>query len=352
MTIKIGIIGAGAIARHRHLPETRDNPFAEVGAVCDVVRERAEEMTVKYGGKAYTDYQEMLADEDIDAVIVAATNTTHAKMTIAALEAGKHVLCEKPMATTLEDAQAMMDAAERAGMKLMIAQNQRLEDANKKAKEILQSGKLGKVYTFRAIFGHPGCEDWAIDGEDTWFFRREITGLGTLGDLAVHKLDLIRWLLDDEYTEASAFVDIMEKTYPDGEPINVEDNAICLLRTQKGAIGTMVTSWTYRKEDNTTYIYCENGVLSLYAHPDYPVVVDYDHERAEYHKVGKKPTNVEQVKSGIIDAFVDCIVNDTEPLIPGIEGYKALEVVLACQESAETGQIVKINSLGGKETAA
>ena len=342
MTIRIGIVGAGSIARHRHLPETVGNAFAEVGAVCDLAIERAEEMTAQYGGKAYSDYREMLLDDEIDAVIVAATNTTHAVMTIVALEAGKHVLCEKPMATTLEDAQKMMDAAQRSGKKLMIAQNQRLEAANVKAKEILQSGKLGRVYTFRSVFGHPGCEDWAIDGEDTWFFRKEVTGLGTLGDLAIHKLDLVRWLLEDDFTEVSAFTEVMEKTYPDGQQIDVEDNAICLLRTEKGAMGTMVASWTYRKEDNSTYIYCENGVLSLHADPEYPVVVDYDHERAEYYKVGKASTNVEQVKSGIIDVFVDSILQDTEPSIPGIEGYKALEVVLACLESAECGQIVRL----------
>ena len=344
MTIKVGIIGAGAIARHRHLPETFGNPFAEVGAVCDLTLSRAEEMTAQYGGKAYSDYHDMLADESIDAVIVAATNTTHASMTIAALEAGKHVLCEKPMATTLDDARKMMKASLKSGKKLMIAHNQRLEAAHIKAKEIIQSGKLGKVYTFRSIFGHPGCEDWAIDGENTWFFRKEVTGLGTLGDLAIHKLDVIRWILEDDYTEASAFIDILEKTYPDGKQINVEDNAICLLRTKKGVMGTMVASWTYRKEDNSTYIYCEKGVLSLYAHPEYSVMVDYDHERGEYHKVGKKSTNVEQVKSGIIDAFVDCIINDTEPPIPGIEGYKALEVVVACLESAHSRQIVTIKA--------
>jgi len=84
MTIKIGIIGAGSIVRYRHLPETRDNEHAEVGAVCDVVRERAEEMAVQYNCKSYTDYKDLIADRELDAVIVAATNTTHAEMTIAA----------------------------------------------------------------------------------------------------------------------------------------------------------------------------------------------------------------------------------------------------------------------------
>jgi UDP-N-acetylglucosamine 3-dehydrogenase len=342
MTIKIGIIGAGSIVRHRHLPETQENEYAEVGAVCDVVEERAKEMAAKYNCKAYTDYKDLIADKDLDAVIVAATNTTHAEMTIAALEAGKHVLCEKPMATNLQDAQKMIDAAEKTGMKLMIAQNQRLEAANQKAKEIIQSGKLGKVLTFRSVFGHPGCEYWAIDGESTWFFKKSITAMGCLGDLAIHKLDLLHWILEDDYVELCAFADTLSKTYPDGELIDVEDNATVILRTKKGATGTVIVSWTYQKEDNSSTFYCENGVLHLYADPEYDIIIDYDHERAEYHKTGKKSTNVEQVKSGIIDAFVDCIVNDTEPLIPGIEGYKALETVVACLESSSSGKVVRI----------
>ena len=174
MTIKVGIIGAGSIVRYRHLPETHENSHAQVGAVCDVVKERAVEMATKYNCRAYTDYKEFIADQDLDAVIVAATNTMHAEMTIAALQAGKDVLCEKPMATNLKDAQNMIDTSKKTGRKLMIAHNQRLEAANQKAKEIIKSGKLGKVLTFRSVFGHPGCEYWAIDGERTWFFKKSI----------------------------------------------------------------------------------------------------------------------------------------------------------------------------------
>jgi predicted dehydrogenase len=236
----------------------------------------------------------------------------------------------------------MIDTAAQTGRKLMIAHNQRLEAANLKAKEIIQSGKLGKVLTFRSVFGHPGCEYWAIDGETTWFFKKSITAMGCLGDLAIHKLDLLHWILEDDYTEVCSFADTLNKTYPDGELIDVEDNATCIVRTKNGATGTVIVSWTYQKEDNSSTFYCENGVLHLYADPDYSIIIDYDHENAEYHKTGKKSTNVEQVKSGIIDAFIDCIVNDTEPSIPGIEGYKALETVLACLESSETGQVFTI----------
>jgi predicted dehydrogenase len=344
--IKIGIIGAGTVVRVRHLPETQSCPDAEVGAICDVVEARAREMAAQYHCKAYTDYKEMVQDPDLDAVIVAATNTTHAAMSIAALRAGKHVMCEKPMATNLADAQAMIDAARESGKQLMIAHNQRLEPACIKAREIIQSGRLGKVLTFTSIFGHPGSESWAIDGAKTWFYKKDITGLGVLGDLAVHKLDLVRWLLDDNYIQATGMMDTLSKTYPSGEPIDVEDNAICLLRTEKGALGTMIASWSYQKEDNSTTIYCQNGVLSLYRDPEFPLVVHFDWQQGEYYKLGRKSTNVEQVKTGIVDAFAGALARNEPVPIPGEEGYKALEAVLACREAAELGETVRIRSRG------
>jgi len=342
MTIKIGIIGAGSIARFRHLPETAMNPQAEIGAICDIVPHRANEMAKKYDCQPFTDYRDMIQQPDLDAIIVAATNTTHAEMSIASLMSGKHVMCEKPMATSLEDGAKMMEAAKKAGKKLMIAHNQRLEPAHIKAKEIIQSGKLGKVLTFTTVFGHPGSEDWAIDGEETWFYRKEISGLGVLGDLAIHKLDLLRWILQDEYTQASASLDTLNKKYPSGELIDVEDNAVCVLRTKKGAMGSVIASWTYQKENNSTTLYCEKGVVQIYVDPEFPLAVHYDYQNSEYHKLGRKSTNLAQVKSGIVDAFVAALVEDHEVPIPGIEGYKALEAVLACQRASETGRVVMI----------
>jgi len=340
---KFGVIGAGSIARKRHLPELQDNPHAEIGAVCDTTLERAREMTDLYGGKPFSDYRDLIALEDLDAVIVCATNTTHAEMTIAALQAGKHVLCEKPMATTLADARRMIDAAERSRKFLMIAHNQRLAPACLKAKEILHSGKLGKVLTFQTVFGHPGCEYWAIDAGNTWFFDKSITGLGVMGDLGIHKIDLVRWLLDQDFTEAAAMAGTLNKRNAKGEWINVEDNAVCLLKTEYGVLGTVTVSWTYQKEDNSTIFYCEKGVLRIYAHPEYQLIVDYSNTEGEFHKVGEIPTNVKQVKSGIIDAFVDSLVANRKPEISGEEGYKALQTVLACFEAIETRKNIVIS---------
>src|SRR6185436_3869329 len=113
--VKYGVIGCGAIAQRRHLPECAANPNSKVGAVADPVKERVEEIAAKYGATAYTDYKEMLKDPSLNAIVVCGPNTLHASQSIEALQAGKHVLCEKPMATTRADAQAMIDTAKKTG---------------------------------------------------------------------------------------------------------------------------------------------------------------------------------------------------------------------------------------------
>src|SRR5207302_6424726 len=129
-------------------------------------------LATKYGAKPYTDYKEMLKNADIDAVIVAGPNSLHAQQSIDALAAGKHVLCEKPMATTREDARAMIDAAKKNKKFLMIGLNQRLMPPHVRAKEILQSGRLGGVLSFRTAFKHPGPEGWSVDAGKSWFFKK------------------------------------------------------------------------------------------------------------------------------------------------------------------------------------
>ena len=124
--LNIGIIGCGKIAQVRHLPEYEQNPGARIAGLYDLNQERAQTLAAQYGAKVYPSYEALLADPAIDAVSVCSANVSHAEITVAALEAGKHVLCEKPMATTLADCERMVSAAKKSGKRLMIDQNQRL----------------------------------------------------------------------------------------------------------------------------------------------------------------------------------------------------------------------------------
>src|SRR5690606_8822344 len=161
------------------------NKDVEIIAVCDIVADRVNETASKYGAKAYTSYEELLANPEVEAVSVCTPNYLHAPISIAALQAGKHVLCEKPMATSREEAIEMIEAAKKNNKKLMIAHNQRFVASHQKAKELIASGDLGKIYSFRTAFGHGGPEGWSADGKHSWFFKKNEAFIGAMGDLGV-----------------------------------------------------------------------------------------------------------------------------------------------------------------------
>ena len=347
MAVRYGVIGVGAIAQRRHIPECCANPNSELVALADPVADRAESVCKYFGGKSkcYTDYKEMLKDPNVDAVVVSGPNSLHAPQSIEALQAGKHVLCEKPMATTREEAKAMMAAADKAGKFLMIGLNQRLMSPHRRAKEILDSGRLGKVLAFRTAFQHPGPESWSVDGGGSWFFQKGAAFMGVTGDLGVHKADLLRWLLGQEFTEVGGFISTLDKKGPDGKLIDLDDNAFLKLNTSGGVLGSMILSWTnYGPEENYTILFCEKGVLSIGTDPTYGVVVDYRNGEKELHKVGEIATNTRQVPSGIIDSFTDAIQSGKKPAIDGMEGYRSLDVILTAMDAAREGKILKLGA--------
>ncbi|MGG1575039.1 Gfo/Idh/MocA family protein [Fictibacillus sp. NRS-1165] len=344
-TLRVGVIGCGSIARKRHLPEYEANEHVEIAAVCDLIPERVEETAQQYGAASYTEYEELLKNPDIDAISVCLPNYLHAPVTIAALQAGKHVLCEKPMATSKEEAEAMNQAAQESGKTLMIAHNQRFVASHVKAKQLIDSGEIGKTYSFRTTFGHPGPERWSIDGRNSWFFDKEKAFIGAMGDLGVHKTDLMRYLLG-EIIEVGSFIDTSAK-----ENTDVDDNAVCILKTDKGVIGTLAASWSYVSGgDNSTVIYGEKGILRLEDDPNYSLVVQYQTGETVNYVLERIQSNEKggQTQSHVIDHFTDCVLNGQPPLITGEEGMKSLDVILAAIESNETKQIVKVGVSEGK----
>ncbi|CDQ18868.1 Predicted dehydrogenase [Halobacillus karajensis] len=342
-TLKIAVIGCGSIAQNRHLPEYKANKNIEIQAVCDIVEERARKVGHVYGAAVYTDYEELLRKEEVDAVSVCLPNYLHAPVSIAALKAGHHVLCEKPMATSKEEAEEMIQAAEQNGKKLMIAHNQRFVPSHVKAKELIASGELGKVYSFRTTFGHGGPEGWSAEGEDSWFFKKEQAFIGAMGDLGVHKADLLRYLLGEEFVDVAGFIENNAK-----KDITVDDNAVCILRSESGIVGTMAASWAYNpNEDNSTVIYGEKGTLRLEDDPEYSLVAQYTNGDIVNYQLGKIQSNEEggQSNSHVIDHFVGSILNDTQPLITGEEGMKSLEIILGALRSGETREISSLEKV-------
>lgn len=344
--VHVGIVGCGAISTRRHIPELAANPQVKLVAYCDPVVSRAEAQAQKHGGQAYADFESFLKHPRMDAVVLGTPNALHAPHALAALKAGKHVLVEKPMATSREDAKAMIDAAKAAGKFLMVGQNQRLMRPHQLAREILKSGRLGKVISFRTAFKHRGPEFWCIDAPstDTWFFKKSLASMGVCGDLGIHKADLIRYLLGEEIVEVQANIETLAKTYDNGQKIEVDDNAMLLVKTASGALGSIIISWTNygEAEANYTIIYCENAALMLAADPTFGVIVRHRNGEEECYRVGKLATNEEQTGSGVSQMFIDAITTNTPPEIDGVEGYKSLDVILTAFDAHRTGQRTRV----------
>lgn len=342
--IKIGILGCGKIAQVRHIPEYAANPDCELAAFYNPTRKRAEDMAAKYGGKVYDTPEALLADPEIDAVSVCAANYAHAELAIKAMRAGKDVLCEKPMAVTLEDCEAMVKVAKETGRTLMIAHNQRFAKAHVKAKALIDAGTIGRIVTFRTTFGHGGPETWSINpGKNTWFFDKSKAAMGAMADLGVHKTDLIHYLTGERVVRTTAKVATLDKRGENGELIGVDDNAMCIYEMTGGIVGTMTASWTfYGAEDNSTVLYGTKGIMKIYDDPAHSIVVTLADGTREMYDVEQIQTNDNQTKSGVIDAWIDCFKNHTAPAVTGEDALYAMRAVFASLRSSELGAAVEI----------
>jgi predicted dehydrogenase len=342
-TVRYGVIGCGAIAQRRHIPEAVANKQAHVVAIADPVHGRAKSIAHGIGAAAYTDYHKMLKEQKLDAAVVCGPNIMHAPMTIDAFKAGLHVLVEKPMATTRPEARKMLAAAKKARKYLMVGMNQRLMPNHVKAKEVLDAGRIGKPIAFETSFKHPGPDGWSVDGAKSWFFKKVPAVMGVTGDLGVHKADLMRWLLGEEFVLAGGVISTLDKRTEKGRLIPLDDNAYITLKTRSGVVGSMNISWTnYGGEDNGTTVFCSNGVLKVGKHPDFGVVVEYRNGEREFHQVAAAATNTRQIASGVIDSFTESILTRRKPQIDGMEGYRALNVILTAMEAAKSGRFTKI----------
>ena len=343
---KIGIIGCGKIAQVRHIPELNANPDAQIIGYYNPTRSRAEEMAAKYGGKVYETIDEMLADADIEAVVISLANVAHAEVSIKALESGKSVLCEKPMATTLTECEAMAAAAAKANKPLMIAQNQRLTKAHQMARQMIAEGRIGRVVSFRTTFGHGGPETWSINpGKGTWFFDKQKAAMGAMADLGIHKTDLIQYLLGQNVVKVKAVLTTLDKTDAAGALIGVDDNAICIYTMEDGAIGTMTVSWTYYgAEDNSTILYGTRGIMRIYDNPDFAIEIINSDGSKEQLDVEPIQTNDNQTTSGMSDLFVEVLERgETQDFpISAASVLPAMRVIFAAIDSDREGKEITI----------
>jgi predicted dehydrogenase len=247
--LRVGLVGAGGIGRAEHLPGWAKVPFAEVLGLADVSAEALSKAAqIAPNAHTYRDWRELVARDDLDIIDICTPNRTHAPIAIAALEAGKHVLCEKPLATSADEVRGMRDAAQRSGRLLMAGQNFRFDPHARQLKALIDAGLLGDIYYSRA--------QWLrrrLLPPRTTFIERHLSGGGPVFDLGVHLLDLAYWFLGaPQPLSVSAFVDTRLAHNPDvggswGDwdraRIDVEDFAVGLVRFAGGGVLVLETSW-------------------------------------------------------------------------------------------------------------
>jgi predicted dehydrogenase len=255
--VRIGIIGCGGIANGKHMPSLRKVEDAEMVAFCDLIPERAEKAAKQYGAegaKTYTDYHKLLADDSIEVVHVCTPNRSHSEITVAALEAGKHVMCEKPMAINYAEACKMIEAEKRTGKLLTIGYQGRQRDDSQFMKTECLKGTFGDIYFGRAeAVRRRAVPTWGV------FLNEYEQGGGPLIDIGTHALDLTLWMMDNykpKYCVGTTYHKLNNDTHTgnawgDWDPakFTVEDSAFGFIVMDNGATIMLESSWALNTLD-------------------------------------------------------------------------------------------------------
>ena len=333
---RAGVIGVGAIAQACHLPGYARNEYVDLVAFADPEQARHKEMARLYGFmKGYAHYRDMLQNEKLDIVSVCTPNKYHADATLAALEAKCHVLCEKPIATTLKEADAMIAAAKKAKRKLMVGFTHRLFNGTMKVKEILESKALGKPFMIRVRFAHGGpFPGWA---KSDWFYKKDLAAGGAMLDMGIHAIDLCLWLFGRVRAVTGKAQTLIKK-------IEVDDNAVMILEFKSGALGYIEIGWTSKPGFTGLEVYGTEGSL----------ICDYNRglylfggkasagtdSLSEWRNIERAPT--QGGWSTEIGHWIDVVRGEEKLTMDGKAGRNAIEIALAAYKSSATGKRVAI----------
>jgi UDP-N-acetylglucosamine 3-dehydrogenase len=337
VTVRVAVVGCGTVARRSHLPGLR-SAGADLVAFASRSRRSAQEAARLWGGGEVLDsWHEVLERSDVDAIDVCTPNASHAEITVAAARAGKHVLVEKPMACTVDDADRMVEAARSAGTVLMPAHNARFGRPFVAMRNAVARGDIGEVRAFRCAWGHAGPEGWAPDAD--WFRDRALAGGGALIDLGVHAADVLRAVLGDEPAAVCALLWPDRGDSGSGRRDQVEDLAQLVVRFSQGALGTLQASWAVSAgSDHQLTIQGTGGTLHLDDHTP-PTLLPSG---------GGEPLRLPlpEESRGVFDAFVDAVEHGSQPAVTADDGRAAVALVAAAYRSAESGHVESVDGAG------
>ena len=346
--LRVGIIGAGGVARYAHIHGYQALEDAEIVAICDVNEDRLKKMAAEYKiPKTFREYQDLLK-EDLDAVSVCLPNYLHSQVTVAALEAGKNVLCEKPMAINAAEAKKMLEAAKRTGKKLMVGFHRRFGQEAQVLKGFIERGELGNIYYIKAT----NLRRRSIPGAGGWFTTKRLSGGGVLIDIGVHNLDLAFWFMGHPKPTSALGVTYQKFSHLKRVPtrfgdmdekgvVDVEDMALGLIKFENGAAVFLEVSWAAHIGGGGTR---EFRILGTKAGATLSPLTIYTIQNEQLLDTtpvlrGKQDHYVEEIRH-----FLDCIKEDKNCDPSGEEGLFVTQIVDALYESAGKGETVQVST--------
>ncbi|MCJ8009923.1 Gfo/Idh/MocA family protein [Lederbergia wuyishanensis] len=353
MAMKVGVIGAGSISEF-HLKAYMNNPDVELYAICDLNEERAKEKAAKYGIKfVHTNYEEMLQDPELEAVSVCTWNNTHAPISIAALNAGKHVLSEKPLCKTVDEALRVEEAVKKSNKVFQIGYVRRYEPSTNVLKSFIDSGDLGEIYYAKASYirrlGNPGG----------WFADKERSGGGPLIDLGVHIIDICWYLMGkpkvksvsgNVYQKLGNRSNIQNLSFykaADYDPnVNtVEDMANALVRFENGASIFVDVSFTAhaKKDEISLKLYGDKGGAEV--DPNL-VIMSEKHDTILNTEPQVDPISADYAVpfQNEINHFIECCKTGNRPISPIEDGVEMMKILCGIYESSEKKSEIHFNT--------
>ncbi|RVT60860.1 Gfo/Idh/MocA family protein (plasmid) [Niallia taxi] len=362
--LRIGIIGCGGIANNKHFPAlSHFKEECEIVAFCDVIEERALKAAKEFGSadaKAYTDYTELLKDHSIDIVHVCTPNVSHSPITVAAFEAGKHVLCEKPMAHNTEAAQKMMEAWRKSGKKFTVAYQNRFREEVQALHQSCEREELGEIYFAKAhAVRRRAVPTWGV------FPDKSQQGGGPLIDIGTHALDITLWMMNN-YKPVSVSGSVFHKLgrLPEGpegnlfgpwdpETFEVEDSAFGYIKMEDGSTIFLESSWALNtldaKEAATTLCGTKGGaqIISGMGQKEKELIFNRAHNNMLVEQKKSPVGNIAYFEGGanspeVLEAkqWLAAVKEDKEPLVKPEQAFIVTKILDAIYESAETGKEV------------
>ena len=330
--VKVAVIGAGGIA-HRHVETLQKIEKVEIIGIHDIKSDKAKSLASQCGAKVFEKMEDSL--KEVDAVYILTPPSSHREIAVKAMDAGKHVICEKPIAITLEDAEIMIDKAKANNVKLFITFNMRFRKSYERLKEIVDSGKLGEMITFwnqRMARGLPKDYNWRTDPE-------LLCGI-TIESLS-HDIDLVRWIGSD-------IVDVRGRIFASNPEISeMDDNSQVMLTLENGATANIHVSWSSYFSKNSRGVVGTRGTVNLEGEGM------WDCRSFQWQTENNEEPIIENIEDSLDEYsylkenehFIECIEKEIEPIVTGKDGLEVLKISHAILKSHKTAQVVKIDDI-------